>query len=114
MVNEIKPWIIKVSYGYNCSNYYGAYSVNNPLDSEDFPDDFYVTATEELWNDYSYVVTGWDGSAMENDENENPEAYEEEHAQLREDFDCDVEFTADIDEDNDIDDVEIVYDEREK
>ena len=119
MTNEIKPWIIKVSYGYNCSNYYGAYSVNNPLDSKDFPNDFYVTATEELWNDYSYVVTGWDGSNMENDKNENPEAYEEEHhdfsgeiAQLREDFDCDVEFTADIDEDNEIDDVEIVYDER--
>lgn len=115
MTNEIKPWIIKVSYGYNCSNYYGAYSVNNPLDSKDFPDDFYATAAEELWDDYSYVITGWDGSAMENDENENPEAYEEEYAQLREDFDCDVEFTADIDEDNEIvDDVEIVYDEREK
>lgn len=114
MTNEIKPWIIKVSYGYNCSNYYGAYSVNNPLDSKDFPDDFYAAAVEELWDDYSYVVTGWDGSAMENDKNENPEAYEEEYAQLREDFDCDVEFTADIDEDNEIDDVEIVYDEREK
>lgn len=49
---------------------------------------------------------------MENDENENPKAYEEEYAQLREDFDCDVEFTADIDEE--IDNVEIVYDEREK
>lgn len=114
MTNEIKPWIIKVSYSYNCSNYYGAYSVNDPLDSKDFPDDFYATAIEELWDDYSYIVTGWDDSNMENDKNEDPEAYEEEYAQLREDFDCDVDFTAYIDEDNEIDGVEIVYDEREK
>ena len=112
MNKEIKPWIIKVSYGYNCSNYYGAYSVNNPLDSKDFPDDFYATATEDLWNDYGYIVTGWNNSNMENDE--DSEAYEEEYAQLREDFDYDVEFIAYIDEDNEIDDVEIVYDEREK
>jgi len=111
-MNEIKPWIIKVSYGYNGFNYYGAYSVNDPLDSENFPDDFYAIATEELWNDYGYTVTGWDNSNMENDEDENPEAYEEEYAQLREDFDCDVDFTAYIDEDNEIDGVEIVYDER--
>jgi hypothetical protein len=110
MNKEIKPWIIKVSYGYNCSDYYGAYSVNNPLDSEDFPDDFYVTATEELWDNYGYTVTGWNNSNMENDE--DSEAYEEEYAQLREDFDCDVEFTAYIDEYNEINSVAIVYDER--
>lgn len=114
MTNEIKPWIIKVSYGYNCSNYYGAYSVNNPLDSEDFPDDFYTIATEELWDDYSYVVTGWDDSNMENDKDEDPEAYEEEYDQLKEDFISDVGFEADIDEYNEINKVKIVYDERKK
>ena len=114
MTNEIKPWIIKVSYGYNCCNYYGAYSVNNPLDSKDFPDDFYAFASEDLWNDYSYTVTGWDDSAMENDENENPEAYEEEYAQLREDFIYDIDFIANVDEDDEINSVEIVYDERKK
>lgn len=113
MTNEIKPWIIKVSHGYNCSEYYGAYSVNNPLDSKDFPNDFYTTATEDLWNDYGYTVTGWDDSSMENNPDENPEAYEEEYAQLREDFDCDVSFTSYIDEDDEINSVEIVYDERE-
>lgn len=114
MTNEIKPWIIKISYGYNCCDYYGAYSVNDPLDSKDFPDDFYAIAAEDLWNDYSYIVTGWDNSNMENDENENPEAYEEEYAQLREDFIYDVDFTSYVDEDDEINSVEIVYDERKK
>jgi len=112
MMNEIKPWIIKVSYGYNCCDYYGAYSVNDPLDSKDFPDDFYAIAAENLWNVYDYV--GWDNSNMENNEDENPEAFEEEYAQLRENFDCDVDFDSYIDEDNEINSVEIVYDEREK
>lgn len=114
MNKEIKPWIIQVTDGLNCYEYYGSYSIDDPIANDKIPTEFYMRAEEDLWNDYSYIATGWDYSNMENNYEEDPEAWEEEYEQIIEDFKSDISYSAYIDEDNEIDDVEIVYDEREK
>ncbi len=48
MPNKIKPWIIEVSYGFNCSTRYGAYAEENPLENNKLPEDFTMQAEEDL------------------------------------------------------------------
>jgi hypothetical protein len=114
MTNEIKPWIIKVSYGYNCSESYGAYAIKDPLENDKLPDDFKMQAEEDLWYDYGWTVTGWNNENIEIDYDDDPEAWQEEYDQIYEDFKCDIEWDCYIDEDDEINSVEIVYDERKK
>lgn len=110
--NEIKPWIIEVSYGFNCNTRYGAYAKENPLESGKLSDDFIAQAEEDLWNDYGWTVTGFDNEQIESDYDEDPEAWQEEYDQFREDFICDINWSCDEDEYDEIEGLEIVYDER--
>ena len=116
MKDQIKPWIIVFAYGVGeqCAKYYGAYSKENPLDIDDaIPYEFIAEVENELWDDYDYLVTGWDNEHMENDYDDNPEAWQDEYDQMIEDFKSEISITARIDDCEEIEDLEIIYDERE-
>ena len=112
MPNKIKPWIIEVSYGFNCSTRYGAYAEGNPLENDRLPEDFMMQAEEDLWNDYGWTVIGSNNEQIEADYDDDPAAWQEEYDQFREDFICDINWNCSEDEDNEIEGLEIVYDER--
>jgi len=112
MPKEIKPWIIEVSYSFNCHTQYGAYAEENPLENDKLPEDFVIQAEEDLWNDYGWTVTGFDNEEFDSDYDGDPEAWQEEYDQFRENFICDINWNCSEDEDNIIGGLEIVYDER--
>lgn len=106
----IKFWIIEVSYGYGCIDYYGAFAKEDPIENELLSEDFYIEAQNNLWDQYSWTVTGWDD---ENIEAETEEEREELIAQAYEDFMQDVVFDARLAEAGENpEDYPIVYDER--
>ena len=108
---EIKPWIITVSYGPQCSMKFGAYSVEDPLDKID-PEDF-LEIEEELWDNYGYTITGLNCENIDIDQEEDPEAWDEEYDRLYYEFKSDIDYDSEIDEYNEIDSLEVIYDERE-
>jgi hypothetical protein len=110
MPNEIKFWVISVTYGYNCTQEYGAWASKNPLDAGLISDEFLAQADESLWESYSYVVTGWDNEQIEGD---TEEEREECLAQIREDFMCDISYDCEEVDPEEADQFEIIYDERE-
>lgn len=110
MPNEIKFWVISVTYGYNCIDEYGAWASKNPLDAGLLPNDFFMEADESLWESYSYVVTGWDNEEIEGDTEEEREECLE---QIREDFMSEISYDCKEEEPEAADQFTIVYDERE-
>jgi len=109
--NKIKPWIIELSYT-NCRTRYGAYAEENPLNDNKLSKDFIAQAEEDFWNDYGWTVTGFDNEQIDSDYDEDPEAWQEEYDQFKEDFICDINWDCSEDEYNEIEGLEIVYDER--
>lgn len=109
MPKEIKFWLIRVSYNYNCVEYYGAFASKNPVDEGLLPDDFLAEASEQMWDSYSWTVLGWEGDAIEGETEEEREEFVD---QAHEDFINDVCFEAEESEDENPDEYEIVYDER--
>ena len=115
-MKEIKPWVIVFAYGIGeqCAKYYGAYATENPTEIDGaISDEFIAEVENELWDDYGYLITGWDNEHMETDYDDDPEAWQDEYDQIIEDFKCDISIFARIDEDEEINDLEIIYDERE-
>lgn len=102
-----KAWIIKVSYGFNCVNYYGAYSHDDPFDKIMDDDDLVMQIEEDLWTDYGWTVTGWANENMENPDDE------EELEQIYEDFKSNIDWECEEDEFGDVENYDIIYDERE-
>lgn len=105
---NIKPWIIEVKHGFGCSNYYGAWSVEDPIANDLVEAEFYAQASEDLWQDYGWTETGFDDERLEG---ETEEEREEEREQIREDFITSVEFDCYPDEYDEINSLEIVYNE---
>lgn len=105
----IKPWIIKVSapLASDASNRYGAYSEEDP--SNYIEDDLWCQLVEDCWTAYGYIFTHEIDDSEDLDEDEYNEEYDEIYEQFRQD----VEITAEPDEYNEIDQYEIIYDERE-
>ena len=100
----IKAWIIEVSAGPQCPERYGAYSEENPLDKLDI--DTIAEMEESLWDNYGWTYTGWNNESMEDPDDE------EEYEQIRQNFMENINWSAEEDEYDEINDLDIVYDER--
>ena len=61
----IKFWVIEVSYGYGCIDYYGAFASEDPVENDLLPDDFFNEAGNNLWDQYSWTVLGWNDEDVE-------------------------------------------------
>ena len=82
----IKSWLITASAPIcGTDTYYCAFSDGDPLDKESFP---YDEITEELWDNYSYLLH------LEDEEYESEEEREEAYDQAREDWNCDCNFSS--------------------
>ena len=109
MPNNIKFWVISVTYGYNCINEYGAWASKDPLEANLLSDEFFASAEESLWESYSYLVTGWDDEDVEGDtEEEREECFE----QLREDVMSEISYECVEADPEEAGQYEIIYDER--
>ena len=106
---EMKFWVIRVSYTPQCTEEYGAWATKNPLEEDLLPEDFYAEAEQSLWDSYGYVVTGWDDEYVEGD---TEEERDECRDQMYEDFRCEIGYECEEDEDALPSDYSIVYDER--
>jgi len=110
MPEEIKLWIIEVSYGYNCVDYYAAYASKDPLDNDLLPDEFFVEAENSLWDQYSWTVLGWNDEDVEGETEEEREEFVD---QAHEDFISEISYDVREAEEGETDhDYAIVYDER--
>jgi len=108
--SEIKFWVIEASYGYGCTDYYGAFASKNPVENNLLPDDFFSEASNSLWDSYSWTVLGWNDEDAEGETDEEREAFIDE---AYEDFMADVAFEARLaDVGETPEEYEIVYDER--
>ena len=105
MPNNIKFWVISVTYGYNCVNEYGAWASKDPLEANLLSNEFFASAEESLWESYSYLVTGWDDEDVEGDR-------EECFEQLREDFMSEISYECVEADPEEAGQYEIIYDER--
>lgn len=109
---QIKSWLITASAPFlGTEQYYCAFSEKDPLDCPDFP---YAEITDELWNDYSWMLH------LEDEEYESEEEEEEAYDQAYEDWKYDCNFKSEEMSIEDIQDYisgdlesEIIYDERE-
>ena len=110
MPNEIKFWVLSVTYGYNCINEYGALASKNPLEAGLISDEFLATADEALWESYSYLLTGWDDEELEGDTEEEREECLE---QLRENFISEISYGCEEVPPEEAGQYEIIYDERD-
>lgn len=100
----IKAWIIELNAGPQCSHRYGAYSEEDPLEKLD--EDTIFNLEEELWDSYGWTVTGWN--------NEDMEDPDDEYEQIYMDFKENINWSVEEDIYDEIDDLEIVYDERDE
>lgn len=106
----MKSWLIRASAPVCVTDtYYCAFCDNDPLIEPDFP---YSEITQELWDNYSYLL---------HLEDEEYESEEEAYEQAREDWDYDCEIIADEMPLNEIQDYltgsiesNIIYDKRPK
>ena len=110
MPNEIKFWVLSVTYGYNCINEYGAWASKNPLEAGLISDEFLATADEALWESYSYLLTGWNDEELEGDTEEEREECLE---QLRENFISEISYGCEEVPPEEAGQYEIIYDERD-
>ena len=110
MPNNIKFWVISVTYGYNCVNEYGAWASKDPLEAGLISDEFLAFAEESLWESYSYLVTGWDNEEIEGDTEEEREECLE---QLRENFMSEISYNCEELDPEEAGQYEIIYDERD-
>ena len=116
MKDQIKPWIIVFAYGpgEQCAKYYGAYASDDPMEIDGaVTDEFIAEVENELWDDYGYLVTGWENEQMESDYDDDPEAWQDEYDQMIENFKDEISITCRIDNCDEIEELEIIYDERE-
>ena len=104
----IKCWLITVSAPIcGTDTYYCAYSEDDPLNSDEFPFD---EITENLWEDYSYLLH------LDDEEYESEEERDEAYDQAYENWKCECSFDSE-EMDLEVDDpnaYEIIYDEREE
>ena len=106
----IKFWIIEVSYGYGCIDYYGAFASKDPVENDLLPDDFFNEAGNNLWDQYSWTVLGWNDEDVEGATDEEREAFIDE---AYENFMADVNFEARLADTGETpEEFEIIYDER--
>lgn len=110
MPNEIKFWVLSVTYGYNCINEYGAWASKNPLEAGLISDEFLATADEALWESYSYLLTGWNDKELEGNTEEEREEYLE---QLHENFISEIAYECVEVDPEEAGQYEIIYDERD-
>lgn len=111
----IKTWLILASAPVcGTDTYYRAYSEVNPELLEDW-DDICMNIIQELWDNYSLALH------LDDEEYESIEEEEEAYDQAFEDwkYDCNINVDEATEEDlenvapgGDINDIEIVYDER--
>lgn len=111
----IKTWLITASAPIcGTDTYYRAYSEANPELSENW-NDICDEITEDLWNSYSWCLH------LDDDEYDSEEEENEAHDQAYEDwrYDCNIYVEEATEEDledvapgEDINNIEIVYDER--
>ena len=111
----IKPWLITASAPIcGTDTYYRAYSEENPELSEDWSYVFDLIV-EDLWNEYSW------GLHLEDEEYESEDEEYQAREQAYEDWRCDCSISVDEATEEDlenvapggnIDNIEIVYDER--
>ena len=102
----IKAWIIELNAGSQGSHRYGAYSEEDPLEKLD--EDTIFNLEEELWDSYGWTVTG-----LNNEDMEDPDD-EDEYEQIYMDFKENINWSVEEDIYDEIDDLEIVYDERDE
>lgn len=115
-MKQIKSWLVKASAPIcGTEQYYCAFSKEDPLDYPDFP---YAEITEELWNNYSWMLH------LEDEEYESEEEEQEAYDQAYEDWGCDCNFESEEMSVEDLQDYipggptskddlpEIIYDER--
>lgn len=82
----IKSWLITASAPVcGTDEYYCAFSDGDPLDKEGFP---YDEITEDLWNNYSWLLH------LEDEEYESKEEEEEAYEQAYEDWKTDCDFSS--------------------
>ena len=110
MPNNIKFWVISVTYGYNCVNEYGAWASKDPLEAGLISDEFLASAEESLWESYSYLVTGWDDEELEGD---TEEERSESLKQLYTDFMSEISYNCEEVDPEEAGQYEIIYDERD-
>lgn len=111
----IKTWLITASAPIcGTDTYYRAYSENNPEFLENW-NDICDDIIQELWDNYSW------GLHLEDEEYESQEEEDEAYDQAWEDWKCDCEICVDeateeglkdVAPGGNIDNIEIVYDER--
>ena len=111
----IKIWLIKASAPIcGTDTYYRAYSESNPEELEAWRD-IEDNIIQELWDSYSW------GLHLDDEEYETEEEREEAYDQAWEDWRCDCEVYAeeateedleDVAPGGNVNDIEIVYDER--
>lgn len=111
----IKIWLIKVSAPIcGTDTYYRAYSESNPEELEAWKD-IEDNIIQELWDNYSYLLH------LDDEEYETEEEETEAYDQAWEDWRCDCnidvdeateEDLEDVSPGGNIDNIEIVYDER--
>lgn len=102
----IKAWIIELNAGPRCPHRYGAYSEGDPLEKLD--EDTIFNMEESLWDSYGWTATGWNNEHME-DPND-----EDEYEQIYQNFKENISWSAEEDTYGEIDELEIVYDERDE
>ena len=111
----IKSWLITASAPIcGTDTYYRAYSEANPELSENW-NNICDEITEDLWDSYSWTLH------LEDDEYDSEEEEQEAYEQAWEDWKCDCEINVeeateedleDVAPGGNVDDIEIVYDER--
>jgi hypothetical protein len=112
----IKTWLISTSAPVcGTDTYYVAYSETNPELLEEW-DSICENIIQELWDSYSWTLH------LEDDEYDSEEEEQEAYEQALEDWRCDCNISVDevtqedledIAPGGNIDDIEIVYDERQ-
>lgn len=102
----IKAWIIELNAGPQCPHRYGAYSEGDPLEKLD--EDTIFNLEEELWDSYGWTATDWNNEDMEDPDDED------EYEQIYMDFKENINWSAEEDTYGEIDDLEIIYDERDE
>ena len=112
----IKTWLISATAPIaGCEEYYVAYSEENPETLPDW-DDIVMEIIQELWDNYSWCLH------LDDEEYETEEEETEAYDQAWEDWKCDCEVCVEEASQNDLEDIapggdinniEIIYDERE-
>jgi len=105
-ITAIKPWIIRVRCnGSKFANYYGAFSKEAP----EISDEFCKRAVNELWENYIPFITDWNGNFVINGTEEEQQTYLN---QIFDNFMRKFEIYHWFDIENKINNLEIIYDER--